>query len=403
MRVKRAVLSKSPLARPKSPIHALASRFQNYLHFPDPSPLYAVMGAVAANMMTGHTVWLMLVGPSSCGKSELLTSLLGIPGIHPVDSISSPGALLSGTGKKDRAKDATGGLLRQIGDRGLIVMKDFTSVLSMPVDGMKQILGAFREIYDGRWTRNVGSDGARILQWQGRIGMLGGVTPVIDNHHSIIASMGERWIFYRYRDSDGFGESTVALSQKDPDQARLDIQEFVREFFDALHLNWQCGFIRRDLQVRERQRIISIAALSARCRSPVVRNTYTRQVDDIPVAESPTRLATVLGQLYLGLELIGLEEQERNKVIQRIALDCMPQGRRRVLDLATTLNGNGNGGWFSINQAQLDTKVSPSTVRRLIEDLAIHDVLETGKASVGKDKLYRLSEWAKTELENGYE
>ena len=59
----------------------------------------------------------------------------------PAPARSSParspreGALLSGDARKrERAKDATGGLLRKIGDRGLLVIKDVTSILSMNRD-----------------------------------------------------------------------------------------------------------------------------------------------------------------------------------------------------------------------------------------------------------------------------
>ena len=63
--------------------------------------------------------------------------------------ITSEGALLSGTAAKERSKDANGGLLRKIGDRGVLVIKDVTSILSMNRDARGAVLAALREIYDG--------------------------------------------------------------------------------------------------------------------------------------------------------------------------------------------------------------------------------------------------------------
>jgi len=62
-----------------------------------------------------------------------------------------------------RTPEATGGLLRKLGDHGLLVIKDFTSILSMNRDMRAEVLGAVREVHDGRWSRNVGTDGGQTL------------------------------------------------------------------------------------------------------------------------------------------------------------------------------------------------------------------------------------------------
>jgi hypothetical protein len=48
-------------------------------------------------------------------------------------------------GCPDHAKDATGGLLREIGEDGVLVIKDVTSVLSMNGDARSLVLAALRE------------------------------------------------------------------------------------------------------------------------------------------------------------------------------------------------------------------------------------------------------------------
>ena len=89
-------------------------------------------------------------------------------GAHVASTISSDGALLSGTPEGATAKAATGGLLRQIGDRGLLVIKDVTSILSMNRDTRATVLAALREIHDGHWARNLGTDGG--APWTGPAG-----------------------------------------------------------------------------------------------------------------------------------------------------------------------------------------------------------------------------------------
>jgi hypothetical protein len=76
---------------------------------------------------------LLLVGLSSGGKTEILLACSPLDYIIPTAAITEA-ALLSGTAPRDRARDATGGLLRQVGDFGILLCKDFTSALSQNRD-----------------------------------------------------------------------------------------------------------------------------------------------------------------------------------------------------------------------------------------------------------------------------
>jgi energy-coupling factor transporter ATP-binding protein EcfA2 len=174
----------------------VVATFESWLYLPDPRALYAVLGAAAANMLEGDPVWLLVVGPPGSGKSELLQSLNGLPHVRSAATITEA-ALLSGTPKRDRDQGAKGGLLREIGDFGILLCKDLTSVLSMHSDTRAALLAALREIYDGSWTRYVGTDGGRRLHWSGKLGLVAGVTPTIDRHHAVTSTMGERFVLFR--------------------------------------------------------------------------------------------------------------------------------------------------------------------------------------------------------------
>jgi hypothetical protein len=50
----------------------------------------------------------------------------------------------------------------------------------MNTDARAALLAAFREIHDGKWERNVGTDGGRTLTWTGRITVIGAVTTAWD-------------------------------------------------------------------------------------------------------------------------------------------------------------------------------------------------------------------------------
>ena len=117
-------------------------------------------------------------------------------------NISGKAALLSATPRKDTAADAHGGLLRKIGAKGIIIVKDFTSTLEMDRTARGEVLAALREVYDGRWDRDVGAEGGRTLTWHGKCGLLAGCTTAIDKAHAVMNDMGPRSLFVRLPPAD---------------------------------------------------------------------------------------------------------------------------------------------------------------------------------------------------------
>src|SRR5215469_14095234 len=107
----------------------------------------------------------------------------GGAGALVTSTIASEGALLSATA---RGTHATGGLLVRLGQRGVLVIKDMGTLLSMDIRARGVVFAALREIYDGRWERNVGIGGGRTLTWAGRIAVVGASTTAWDSAHSVI-------------------------------------------------------------------------------------------------------------------------------------------------------------------------------------------------------------------------
>jgi hypothetical protein len=96
----------------------------------DTDALDAVLAAAACNQLDGDPLWLLLLSGSGNAKTETVQALEGA-GATITSTISSVGALLSATSTKEKTKDATGGLLRKLRPKGVLVIKDVTSILSM--------------------------------------------------------------------------------------------------------------------------------------------------------------------------------------------------------------------------------------------------------------------------------
>jgi hypothetical protein len=363
------------------PLEATMAVFRKWLHLPDPAALLAVLGTVAANRLDGDPVWTVLVGPPGGGKSEIIQSLAGLDDVHPVATLTEP-ALLSGTARKEQAANARGGLLRVMGEFGIILCKDFGSVLSMHRDARAQVLAALREVYDGHWTRHLGVDGGRTLDWSGKVGLVGGCTPTIDRHHAVMGAMGERFLLFRLPEADSAEQARRALEHAGREKAmRAELAEAVQRLLVGT------GGDPRPLSKDETARLVSLTQLVVRCRSAVERDGYSREIELIPESEAPTRLIVVLAQLLAGLDAIGVGRLESWAVVTKAALDSIPAIRRDTI------------GVLFANEAALKTSevaeaisYPTATTQRALEDLTAHGI---AKRHAGHANTWTLSEFAR--------
>jgi hypothetical protein len=194
--------SAAPGPAPNSPIEDTLQTFERWLILPSRTPVYAMLGTVAANLLPGDPVWLGLVAPPSSAKTELLNSISKLPFVVSVSTLTLA-SLLSGTPRRQRTPGATGGLLRQVSDPGLLCLKDFTSTLTMRPESKSEVLSALREIYDGKWTRYIGTDGGKPLHWAGKLGLVFGCTGAIDTQHSVSDALGNRFLLSRMEPGEG--------------------------------------------------------------------------------------------------------------------------------------------------------------------------------------------------------
>jgi hypothetical protein len=346
------------------------SLFREYMHIPDSGPFLTVLGSVAAHRLSGPPAWLMLVGPPGSGKSELLYSTLTIPKVHLIGTIAEA-ALLSGTPKKDIGKGATGGLLRKIGNEGIIVAKDFTTVLSMHRDQRSVVLAALRELHDGRWVRHLGTDGGREIPWQGRLGFIGAVTDVIDSHHAVISTLGDRFLYCRLTAVSGLEVARKVIERTGtPEPARSHLQDAVCSLIECLEQP------EANLTVNEKDWLALAANVAALARSGIERDGYRRDITRVLKPESPGRLAEGLSQLFIGLLAIGCSPEETRRLIRKVAIDCIPSDRSRLIrGLAYSSSGS------AVENMRNDETVNhPKTaVHRALEEMECLRIVERKK------------------------
>ncbi len=344
----------------------------------DLDALHVVLAAAAAQNLDGDPLWVLLVSGSGNAKTETVQSLSGLTNTHVISTISSPGALLSATSRRDRSKTANGGLLRMIGPTGVLVTKDMTSILSMGRELRAEVLAALREIYDGKWVRTVGTDGGQTLEWNGRLTTIGAVTTAWDHAHTVIASMGDRFVLLR-----------VDSTQNRADAGRQAISNTGSETLMRAELSAAVADVltgtthaaaELTLTGAEVDKLIDAADLVTLARTGVEFD-YQGNVSESHAPEAPTRFAKQLTQVVRGGIAAGLTRNEAMCLAIRCARDSMPPLRLSIID------------WLATNPHASTTEIRRgvgkprATVDRQLQALHMLGALECREEEVTENRL----------------
>lgn len=342
----------------------------------DIDAMLAVVSVAACVHLDGDTPWLLVVSGSGFTKTETVTALGGA-GALVTSTITSEGALLSATSRKERSKNATGGLLRQVGDAGILVIKDVTSILSMGRELRAQVLAALREVADGFWERNVGTDGGQTLGWSGRCVTVGAVTTAWDTHHQVVAAMGDRFLLIRMDSNDpdnrkDAGRQALRTTSRE-DAMRRALSDTVAGLIAGMDPDRIV-----ELTKGEESLLLGLADVATRIRTAVERDGHQKP-EHAHALEAPTRLAKYLWQMVRGALALGVQREDAFRLAARVAGDCMPPLRKRVL-----LDVRGHPH-TTVAQSAARLQLPWSTVDRAMQELHLLGALVADKETHNDD------------------
>lgn len=277
----------------------------------------------------GNPVWPMLVGPPGSMKTELLNGLRNWPNTHRIDTLT-PQTFISGQIRETaNPDDPPAGLLHRIGNNGIILYPDFSTVLAMRPEHRASILADMRRIYDGELRKEFGTaENLSARQWQGRLTFAVATTPDVDRQYSVFQTLGERFVMIRWPRAGG-REAALAAMQQRGDDPRNELIAAV----DGLRDSLKSIYPRVSREIRNQ--IAALTEFTTRARTQVPRSGYNKTVFYVPEAESATRLAQELMQIARGSALMdgrGDVNEGDYQIAVRVALDCVPAARRTILD-----------------------------------------------------------------------
>jgi len=337
---------------------------------PDLQAAKIICACVAAHRIVAYPpAWLMLIAAPGSMKTDLLEGLRGLPRIHFVDEVTQS-TFISGKvdeGKRKRTRPAS--YLHRIGDDGILVASDFSTITSTDPKALGKILSQLRKIYDGNYSREFGTDeNLEERSWKGRLTLLAGATPTIDAHYAIFHSLGERFVRVRCPRAGGIEAGIAAMGHTNELSPRL--QQAMQDFL--LPILTQPAITPPAIAEDIVRRIASLTEFIALARTVVPRARYNHEISGAAFTEGNTRLPQQLAQIARGWALLGGRNsvcEEDLALVRRAAFDCLPPTKRKIIERLLA------------EESPHDSGQARTVVSRAVEDLEIAGIVEKSEQS----------------------
>jgi len=348
-------------------VHAAFGKWMAFPTDDEARPCYDLvdiaLAVVVANRFEADPLWMLLVAAPSSGKTEMIRSLSYVPDVVPLSSLT-PQTFASGFEKKGTETS----LLPKITGK-IIVMKDFTTILTMYREKRAEILAQLREIYDGQFSKEWGN--GKSFEWTGKVGLLAGVTGVIDREYALGAILGERFLLYRVKGAPARVLARRAILQRASyeEQQRKNLRLIVAEYLETLLP------VAPPMPEPITDGIIALAEFTAKARSPVFFDPKTNAIDLVPEPEAPGRLAKQFDLLARALAVVRQEKAvslATYSTVVQVAHDTLPTTRQTMLQALLATGSSTIFGSIAASTTDIATATDypTSSARRYLEELA---------------------------------
>lgn len=316
-----------------SKLDAVKAVFDKWLYIVDPYWVEITLAAIVANRWKTDPLWLLVVAPPSSAKTEFIESVSGLEDTYSLSSLT-PQTFISGMKEKEMS------LIYKLNGKTLL-LKDFTTLLSMRSDDKAIIFAQLREIYDGKFSKAFGSVKTRF--WEGKIGFIAGCTGVIENQMLYSNQMGERCLMYRPQLGD-----TLKAGMKAAES--FGFEEKMRGELKGVMQEFLVGLPRRKVEEiiipqEIMDAVINLAQIISLLRCTVDRDRYHRTVEMKP---APEGLGRIVKQLLLVIKALceirgqAAAGDYELKAAASLAWSNVPTIRMSIVDYFISSGGKKN-------------------------------------------------------------
>jgi hypothetical protein len=188
----------APGLDPEAGAAAAIAGLREYLHLRDVDHVLFALAVAVSAQLGGDPLWGLLVGSLSSGKTEAIRALNDYADGR-LDEITAAGLLSWRPGKNPKPV----GLLARLPQdaASFATIADLSTLLASSDRGQRdQLFALLRRVYDGEVVRDLGN-APDALRWRGRLTLLAGVTPAVDNYSSHTDALGPRWLYLRLHET----------------------------------------------------------------------------------------------------------------------------------------------------------------------------------------------------------
>lgn len=338
--------------------------FDTYRLYKDRGVVRMVAASVIANQLSGgkrKPVWVVFVAPPGGGKSDVTGT---ITGIQKYDTITKEtGKLCEEISDLTTASFASGMnlnsgetsmIMRMNKDGGMLVFKDFTTLLSKRADDLGAIMSYLREIYDGKFEKKFGN--GKVVSWEGKVGLIASCTTIIYHKLPELSVMGDRMMMYQVEQPDRLEVQEKIWANEDAgidggDEMGVAMKQYVEDVIDFIEKN-KTLIDGMKIDNETRKEFGEVANFTTIARSGVVWNYKKDTIAFVPDPEMPTRVLRQLIAFANSLMVMNMAEgasgaltDNDKQLIYKLAFDSIPSQRRTVIrtigsySMGATLDG----------------------------------------------------------------
>lgn len=348
-------------------LQEIKDQWGRYIVLKDHHAVDMMLATVIGNMLIDRDpIWLMVVAPSSGGKTTLLSPIVDIPHVYFVDDLTEK-TLLSGY----KIKGQTSSLLHVIGT-GIMAFSDFTSILSKNPVSRGEILSQLKLVYDRKVSKYTGTGG---VKWEGKIGFIGCATADIYYHLEAGRSMGERFIYYWLNVPT---DLEIATKQSQTNISAKDMTDVMKvsyaEYFDDVKA-WvqQHGVPELKITEAQKERIRQASMFCVAGKATVHTNFKSGKVDQIPQKASVGRDYKSFEALLLTFQVMHCYETNDPKaviqdwhidIVDKCAYSSINRERRAIMEILAegkplSASGIGSSNGLGLEKEGVEVYLAP--------------------------------------------
>ena len=367
----------------------LTEEFSKHLKLDDTKlmMLHTTLATMLSRQMEGTPIWIIFVGASGDGKSEITISLDDKINTFMIHEITS-NTLVSGFQKFKKVGrthvKVNCDLAPQL-DNKVVLIPDMAQILKLHPNEKAKVWAQLRELYDGRASKKTGNMEEQKRYDNLRITLIACSTPAIDSQILIHQDLGTRELIFRTdydemdkKDNQGL-MNKVWDNEGHEDLMRTSLKYAVSEFLKDRKIK------KIDISSEVKEELESCVEVLRHLRATAEIDSFSGELISLVYPEQPTRALKQLKRIFIALKSLdnNYPDELALQIIRHIVKSSCSFNRWLVLSGLTSFNGLE----VSVNDLAQKIKLGTKTIYRelnILWNLRLIDRIIRHKEYYGK-------------------